>query len=115
MKGILYAIAFACVIYAGSGDLFAATPVYRDYSVTVAQGDTLWDIACRHAEGKEDVRLVMERIAKANKLNKRLFFGRRLNKICIFKNIVFVEYIVCIIYCTNTVHKVKNSFVKVAF
>ena len=48
--------------------MFAATPVYRDYSVTVAQGDTLWDIACRHAEGKEDVRLVMERIAKANKL-----------------------------------------------
>ena len=68
MKGILYTIAFTCVIYAGSSDLFAATPVYRDYSVTVAQGDTLWDIACRHAEGKEDVRLVMERIAKANKL-----------------------------------------------
>ena len=47
MKGILYAIALACAIYAGAGDLFAATPVYRDYSVTVAQGDTLWDIACR--------------------------------------------------------------------
>ena len=69
MKSILYAIAFACAIYAGASDLFAATPVYRDYSVTVAQGDTLWDIACRHAEGKEDVRLVMERIAKANKLD----------------------------------------------
>ena len=41
MKGILYATAFACAIYAGAGDLFAATPVYRDYSVTVAQGDTL--------------------------------------------------------------------------
>ena len=58
MKGILYAIAFACAIYAGAGDLFAATPVYREYSVTVA-----------HAEGKEDVRLVMERITKANKLD----------------------------------------------
>ena len=69
MKGILYAVAFACAIYAGAGDLFAATPVYRDYSVTVAQGDTLWSIACRHAEGKEDVRLVMERITKANKLD----------------------------------------------
>ena len=68
MKGILCVIAFACVVYAASGDLFAATPVYRNYSVTVVQGDTLWDIACRHAEGKEDVRLVMERIAKANKL-----------------------------------------------
>ena len=53
MKGILYAIAFACVVYAGAGDLFAATPVYRNYSVTVAQGDTLWDIACRHAENKD--------------------------------------------------------------
>ena len=69
MKGILYAIAFACVVYVGAGDLFAATPVYRNYSVTVAQGDTLWDIACRHAENKEDVRIVMERIAKANNLD----------------------------------------------
>ena len=69
MKGILYAIAFACAIYAGAGDLFAAPPVYRDYIVTVVQGATLWDIAYRHAEGKEDVRLVMERIAKANKLD----------------------------------------------
>ena len=68
MKGILYAIAFACAIYAGAGDLFAATPVYRDHSVTVAHGDTLWDIACRHAEGEEGVRRVMERIAKANKV-----------------------------------------------
>ena len=77
MKGILYAIAFACAIYAGAGDLFAATPVYRDYSVTVAQGDTLWDIACRHAEAKEDVRLVMERITKANHLDAgRIYPGQ---------------------------------------
>ncbi|MDY2638039.1 MAG: LysM peptidoglycan-binding domain-containing protein [Phascolarctobacterium sp.] len=77
MKGILYATAFACAIYAGAGDLFAATPVYRDYSVTVAQGDTLWDIACRHAEAKEDVRLVMERITKANHLDAgRIYPGQ---------------------------------------
>ena len=31
MKGILYAIAFACAIYASAGDLFAATPVYREH------------------------------------------------------------------------------------
>ena len=48
MKGILYAIAFACAIYAGAGDLFAATPVYRAYSVTVAQGDTLWSISAKY-------------------------------------------------------------------
>ena len=77
MKGILYAIALACAIYAGAGDLFAATPVYRDYSVTVAQGDTLWDIACRYAEGKEDVRLVMERITKANNIDAgRIYPGQ---------------------------------------
>ena len=80
MKGILFAIAFASVVYAASGDLFAATPVYRNYSVTVAQGDTLWDIACRHAEGKEDVRVVMDRIAKANKLKSgHIYPGQVLN------------------------------------
>ena len=80
MKGILYALAFACAIYAGAGDLFAATPVYRNYSVTVAQGDTLWDIACRHAEKKEDVRVVMERITKANKLDAgRIYPGQVIN------------------------------------
>lgn len=80
MKGILCVIAFACVVYAASGDLFAATPVYRNYSVTVVQGDTLWDIACRHAEGKEDVRVVMDRIAKANKLDAgHIYPGQVLN------------------------------------
>lgn len=80
MKGILYAIAFACVVYAAAGDLFVATPVYKNYSVTVAQGDTLWDIACRHAESKEDVRVVMDRIAKANQLKAgQIYPGQVLN------------------------------------
>jgi nucleoid-associated protein YgaU len=58
----------ACVGYWGVGSVFAEEPVYRNTQVVVHSGDTLWDIACRHAEGKEDVRVVMDRISRANKL-----------------------------------------------
>lgn len=74
MKGILFALAFACVAYAGVGDVFADEPVYRNYSVTVAQGDTLWDIAWRHTENKEDVREVMHRISRANALQSSYIY-----------------------------------------
>lgn len=69
MKYILYALTLAAIIYAGADEFFAPTPVYKNYCVTVAQGDTLWDIASRHAEKKEDVRVVMNRIVRANKLD----------------------------------------------
>lgn len=71
MKRILFILAFACMIYSAYGNVFADEPVYRNYSVTVAQGDTLWDIAWRHTDNKEDVREVMHRIAKANALKSR--------------------------------------------
>ena len=74
MKGILFALAFACVASVGLGDVFADEPVYHNYSVTVAQGDTLWDIAWRHTENKEDVREVMHRISRANALQSSYIY-----------------------------------------
>lgn len=68
MKRILFVLAFACMAYGIYGSAFADEPVYRNCSVTVAQGDTLWDIAWRHTENKEDVREVMHRISQANAL-----------------------------------------------
>ena len=68
MKGILFAVAFAWFAYTGIGAVFAEQPVYRNYSITVAGGDTLWAIGCRHAESNEDVRAVIKRIEKANNL-----------------------------------------------
>ncbi|MDO4922182.1 MAG: LysM peptidoglycan-binding domain-containing protein [Phascolarctobacterium sp.] len=71
MKRILFVLAFACMAYGMYGSAFADEPVYRNCSVTVAQGDTLWDIAWRHTENKEDVREVMHRISRANALKSR--------------------------------------------
>ncbi len=68
MKKILFALAFAYIVYASIGSLFADEPIYRSCSVTVAPGETLWDIAWRHTESKEDVREVMYRISRANAL-----------------------------------------------
>lgn len=77
MKRILFALAFACMAYGMYGSAFADEPAYRNYSVTVAQGDTLWDIALRHTENKEDVREVMHRIAQANALrSKHIYPGQ---------------------------------------
>lgn len=71
MKKILLTICCACLLYGCYNIAFADEPVYREYTVTVASGDTLWDIAGRHTEPKEDVREVMFRIAQANKLQSK--------------------------------------------
>lgn len=51
--------------------VFADEPVYKEYTVTVAEGETLWEIAGRHTEAREDVREVIFRIEQANKLNSK--------------------------------------------
>lgn len=71
MKAILFALAFASMIYSGFSSAFAVEPIYRDCTVTVAAGDTLWDIAGRYNNNGEDVRLVIDRIARANSLKSK--------------------------------------------
>ena len=69
MKKFLSIICCACFLYAGYSAVFADEPVYKEYTVTVAEGETLWEIAGRHTEACEDVREVIFRIDQANKLN----------------------------------------------
>lgn len=77
MKSILYVLAITCVIYAAAGSVFAEPAVYRNHRVAVAQGDTLWEIAARHTERKEDVRVVVDRIVKANNIqNAHIYPGQ---------------------------------------
>lgn len=71
MKKFLSIICCACLIYAGYSAVFADEPVYKEYTVTVAEGETLWEIAGRHTEAREDVREVIIRIEQANKLNSK--------------------------------------------
>ncbi len=61
--------------------MFADAAVYREYTVTVAQGDTLWDIAGRHTEAQEDVREVVFRIAQANKLKSKTVYPGQILKV----------------------------------
>ncbi len=56
MKKFLSIICCACFFYAGYSAVFADEPVYKEYTVTVAEGETLWEIAGRHTEAREDVR-----------------------------------------------------------
>lgn len=77
MKKLLLTICCACLLYGGYSIVFAAEPVYREYTVVVGRGDTLWDIAGRHVEPQEDIREVMFRISQANNLqNKTLQPGQ---------------------------------------
>ncbi len=71
MKNILKLFVVCTILFSGYNMLFADTVVYKNYPLTVGSGDTLWDIASRHAEKDEDVREVMYRIAEANNLKSK--------------------------------------------
>ena len=49
----------------------AAPTRYRNQQVVVFRGDSLWGIARRYTRPEEDVREVIDRIAKANHLDLR--------------------------------------------
>ena len=51
--------------------VFADEPVYYNQKVTVHSGDTMWTIANRGSDNKEDVRDVMHRICEANNLKSK--------------------------------------------
>ena len=57
--------------------VFADEPVYYNQKVTVYSGDTMWTIANRWSDDKEDVRDVMHRICEANNLkSKHIYPGQ---------------------------------------
>ena len=81
MKKFLSIICCACFLYAGYSAVFADEPVYKEYKVTVAEGETLWEIAGRHTEAREDVREVIFRIEQANKLNSKQIYPGQVLKV----------------------------------
>lgn len=70
MKKILAMIYLSVALYAGYNMAFAEEPVYKNATVVVASGETLWEIAERYRDPEEDVRIVVERIRDANKLKQ---------------------------------------------
>ena len=73
MKKFLSIICCACFLYAGYSAVFADEPV--------AEGETLWEIAGRHTEAREDVREVIFRIEQANKLNSKHIYPGQVLKV----------------------------------
>ncbi len=77
MKSLLKILVVCTLMFSGYNMLFANPVAYKNYPLTVGSGDTLWDIASRHAEKNEDVREVMYRIVEANNLkSKTLYTGQ---------------------------------------
>ncbi len=69
MKRFLVAFVLGVVLTSNLIDMaFLAPQVYRAQEIVVHSGDTMWDIASRFSDEKEDVRDVIQRIVEHNKL-----------------------------------------------
>lgn len=66
--GLLLMCLLLCSAYGVINSMEASTAWHRE-EVIVHSGDTLWSIAGRWTDEKEDVREVLYRIREANKLN----------------------------------------------
>lgn len=75
MKKTLILICMTFTLFAGYNMVFATEYVYKEHSITVANGDTLWSIAGRYVERGEDVRDVIDRISAANDLKSRVIYA----------------------------------------
>lgn len=79
MQKFFIVLCLASLVYSGYTVMFAEQPSYRNCAVTVTRGDSLWGIASKYTEADEDVRDVMLRIRKANKLQTtKIYPGQEL-------------------------------------
>lgn len=74
---ILAILCLGFTLYTGMNMVLAEEPVYYNQKITVHSGDTMWSIANRWSDDKEDVREVMHRICEANNLkSKHIYPGQ---------------------------------------
>lgn len=80
MKKLIIAAAIAAVLGAGAGIADNVTQPMPTTVHVVAENETLWDIASARTSNNEDVRLVIDKIIKINKLapNTHIKPGQRL-------------------------------------
>lgn len=81
MKTLLVVIYTCLAIFLGYDALTAEEYTYRNESVYVYAGDTMWDIAGEHVQPGEDIRDVVARISEANNLPKGVLYPGRVIKV----------------------------------
>ncbi len=81
MKKILAILCVGFALYTGFNMVFAEEPVYYTQTITVHSGDTMWAIANRWSDDREDVRQVIHRICKANNLKSKHVYPGQVLKI----------------------------------
>lgn len=81
MKVFLISFFCTCFLYGVYNFLFVPEIIYHNHLITVNSGDTLWDIADRHAEKKEDIREVVFRIVQVNSLQNKYIYPGQVLKI----------------------------------
>ena len=81
MKNIFVTLCLGVALYTGANLVFAEEPVYHTQTITVKSGDTMWAIANRWSDDREDVRQVIHRICKANNLKSNHVYPGQVLKI----------------------------------
>ena len=77
MKNILVTLCLGVALYTGVSLAFAEEPVYHTQTITVLSGDTIWSIAGRCSDDRENVNDVIDRIYAANNLtNHKIYPGQ---------------------------------------
>lgn len=86
MKAFLLSFCITFIVLMMGNILFIQEPVYKYHKVTVAQGDTVWDIAGRYADSDVDIREAVFRISRANSLKDQKIFPGQVLKIPVEAN-----------------------------
>lgn len=81
MNKILVILCIGLSLYTGINLVFAEEPVYYTQTITVHSGDTMWSIAGRWSDDREDVRQVIHRICKANNLKSQHVYPGQVLKV----------------------------------
>ena len=81
MKTILLSFCVMCLLFTGYTLQNVDYSDYHTHTVVVNNGESLWEIASRHANGQEDVREVMYRISRANDLKSKYVYPGQVLKV----------------------------------
>mgnify|MGYP003507888148 FL=1 len=91
MKNIFVTLCLGVALYTGVNLVFAEEPVYHTQTITVKSGDTIWSIAGKCSDERENVNDVINRIYEANNLTTQHIYPGQVLKVPV-KTIITNDY-----------------------